>query len=169
MPVLFRGSIRANVLWGRPDASEAEIRDALAGANALEFCVRLAEGAETEVGGGGSQLSGGQRQRIAIARAIIRDPAVLVLDEATAALDSESEVVVQAALDRLIASGRKRTTLVIAHRLSTIRNATRIVVLQNNGRGGEVLEVGSHDELMAKSDGLYTKLWRIGQGAAVQR
>jgi len=166
MPVLFRGSIRDNVLWGKPDATDAEIRDALQAANALDFVNHMRDGIESEVGGGGLQLSGGQRQRIAIARAIVRDPPLLAFDEATAALDSESEAQVQAALDKLLATGgRKRTTLIVAHRLTTIRDATRIVVLANDGLGGHVVEEGSFQQLMDKQ-GVFTKLWMLGQGTA---
>ena len=123
--------------------------------NAHSFIVDFPDGYHTDVGAGGtSQISGGQKQRIAIARALIKNPAVLLLDEATSALDSVSERVVQQAIDDLQAT-KSRTTLIIAHRLSTIRNADKIVVVEH----GRVAEIGRHDELLAMSDGLYKKLW----------
>lgn len=149
-PILFATSIADNIRYGRPGASDADVRKAAEAANALEFVQGFPDGFETLVGERGVRLSGGQKQRIAIARALLKDPAVLVLDEATSALDAESEHLVQDALDRLM---RGRTTMVIAHRLSTVRDADRVVVLD----GGRVAESGTHDELLALG-GLYRKL-----------
>jgi ABC-type multidrug transport system fused ATPase/permease subunit len=149
--ILFGGTIRQNIAYGNPDATDDEIRAAAEKANAWEFIQSFPSGMETVVGERGIQLSGGQRQRIAIARAVLRNPAILILDEATSSLDSDSEKLVQAALDGLM---KGRTSLVIAHRLSTIRNADRIVVLDQ----GQVRESGTHAELMALSDGTYRRL-----------
>lgn len=148
--LLFGGTIRENILFGNTDATEEEIINAAKKANAWEFISSFPEGLETQVGDRGIQLSGGQKQRIAIARAIIKDPAILILDEATSALDSESERVVQDALDKLMVG---RTSLVIAHRLSTIKKANKILVIQQ----GEIKEEGTHDELV-KSSGIYHNL-----------
>ncbi len=149
--ILFGGTIRDNILYGNPEADEEMVLDAARKANALEFIESFPDGLDTVVGERGIQLSGGQRQRIAIARAILKDPVILILDEATSALDSESEHLVQEALDRLMEG---RTTFVVAHRLSTIRNADKIIVLQK----GTVVENGGHDELMAKEDGVFRKM-----------
>lgn len=149
--ILFDGTIRENVAYGMEDeADEEAVRAALRDANALEFVDRLPRGLDTLVGEHGARLSGGQRQRLAIARALIRDPKVLILDEATSALDTRSEALVQQALARLL---HGRTTFVVAHRLSTVRGADRIVVMGD----GRVLETGTHDELLHRG-GAYTAL-----------
>ncbi len=149
--LLFGGTIKENIKYGNPNATDDQILDAAKIANAFEFIEKLPEKLETVVGERGIQLSGGQRQRIAIARAVIKDPRVLILDEATSSLDSESERLVQEALDRIMTG---RTSLIIAHRFSTIKNADKIVVLEN----GEIEEFGSHEDLIANTDGLYKKL-----------
>ncbi|UCM91072.1 ABC transporter ATP-binding protein [Streptomyces marincola] len=148
--ILFEGTVRQNVAYGMEGADEETVRQALVDANALEFVERLPQGLDTLVGDNGARLSGGQRQRLAIARALIRDPRILILDEATSALDTRSEALVQQALNRLV---HGRTTFVVAHRLSTIRNADRIVVMQD----GQIQEIGSHDELLRR-EGAYTRL-----------
>ncbi|MEV5181184.1 ABC transporter ATP-binding protein [Streptomyces werraensis] len=148
--ILFDGTVRENVAYGMDDADEETVRAALRDANALEFVDRLPQGLDTLVGERGARLSGGQRQRLAIARALIRDPRVLVLDEATSALDTRSEALVQEALVRLL---RGRTTFVVAHRLSTVRGADRIVVMAD----GAVQEAGTHEELL-RQGGAYTAL-----------
>ncbi len=147
---LFRGSIFDNIRYGRLDAGDDEIRAAAREANAEEFILQLPEKYATEVGERGVRLSGGQRQRIAIARAILRDPRILILDEATSALDSHSETLIEQALDRLLPG---RTTLIIAHRLSTIRRANRIFYIE----GGRIVERGAHDDLLARR-GAYARL-----------
>ncbi len=149
--LLFGGSISENIAYGKPGASDAEIADAARRANAHDFVEKFPQGYATVVGERGVKLSGGQRQRIAIARAILKDPAILILDEATSALDSESERLVQDALDHLM---RGRTSFIIAHRLSTVREADRIVVI----REGTVAETGTHAELLENKDGLYRRL-----------
>jgi len=155
--VLFRGTVRENIAYGRPDAAEKEIVEAARLANAHEFIARMPDGYNTQVGERGLTLSGGQRQRIGIARAVIRNSSILILDEPTAALDSESEKVVIEALERVM---KGRTVITIAHRLSTIRDADKIVVLKDGG----VAEQGSHDELLALG-GEYAELHRIQVGA----
>jgi ABC-type multidrug transport system fused ATPase/permease subunit len=146
--LLFGGSIRENIAYGKPGAGQAEIEEAARKANAHDFITSFPEGYGTVVGERGIQLSGGQRQRIAIARAVLKDPAILILDEATSALDTAGEKLVQDALDKLM---KGRTSIVIAHRLSTVRDADRILVLDK----GRVLESGTHDELIANTEGLY--------------
>ena len=148
--ILFEGSVRDNVTYGMTDVSEEAVREALRDANALEFIERMPQGLDTVIGERGARLSGGQKQRLAIARALIRDPRVLVLDEATSALDSRSEALVQQALARLV---RGRTVFVVAHRLSTIRGADRIVVMDQ----GRIVEIGSHAELLRRG-GAYAGL-----------
>ena len=152
--ILLGGSIEENIRYGKPNASDTEVQDAAKKANAFDFIDSFPNGFKTVVGDRGIQLSGGQRQRIAIARAILRDPAILILDEATSALDSESEVAVQDALNKLMTG---RTSVVIAHRLSTIKNANSIVVMDN----GAIAEQGTHDELAVKQNGIYKKLSEI--------
>ena len=149
-PLLFGGSIRENIAYGRPDATAAEIEEAARRAHAHEFIAVLPKGYETTVGERGMRLSGGQRQRIAIARAILKDPAILLLDEATSSLDAESEHHVQAALEELM---HGRTTFIIAHRLSTVRQASSILVIE----AGRLIEMGTHAELM-EHNGLYQRL-----------
>jgi len=150
-PVLFSGSLEENLLYGKPDATEAEVRAAAAAANADEFIRQLPEGYLTVVGERGLRLSGGQRQRVAIARTFLKNPPILILDEATAALDSESENLIHDALRRLM---RGRTTFIIAHRLSTVMNADRIVVIE----AGTICEIGRHPDLLRRS-GVYRQLY----------
>jgi len=152
--ILFGGTIRENVLYGKPEATEAELVEALDKANAWDFVQAFPDGLETVVGERGIKLSGGQRQRIAIARAILRDPAILLLDEATSSLDAESERLVQEALNRLM---ENRTSIIIAHRLSTIREVDRIFVLE----GGKIVEMGTHAELSALENGTYRSLAKL--------
>ncbi|MFN5147929.1 MAG: ABC transporter ATP-binding protein [Flavobacteriia bacterium] len=148
--ILFAGTIRDNVAFGKTDANEDEIIEAAKKANAWEFISSFPDGLDTQVGDRGIQLSGGQKQRIAIARAIIKNPTILILDEATSALDSESERLVQDALDKLMVG---RTSFVIAHRLSTIKNAEKILVIQH----GNIIEEGNHDDLI-RAKGIYSNL-----------
>ncbi len=152
--LLFGGSIRENIAYGKPGAGEEEIVTAAIQANAHDFICGLSEGYDTLVGDRGAQLSGGQRQRVAIARAILADPAILILDEATSSLDAESERLVSEALDKLM---ENRTSLIIAHRLSTVRRCDQILVMS----AGSVLEHGTHEELIAKPGGLYGSLAKL--------
>jgi ABC-type multidrug transport system fused ATPase/permease subunit len=158
--LLFGGSISENIAYGRPGASQAEIESAARRANAHDFISRFPEGYRTLVGDRGVKVSGGERQRIAIARALLKDPSILILDEATSALDAESERLVQQALDELM---KGRTCFIIAHRLSTIRNADIIIMLGN----GAVREAGSHDELMNIPDGAYRRMVELQHGANI--
>jgi ATP-binding cassette subfamily B protein len=149
--LLFGGSIADNIAYGKPGASVAEIEQAAQQANAHEFIRAFPEGYATLVGDRGVKLSGGQRQRVAIARAILKNPAILILDEATSSLDSESERLIQEALESLM---RGRTSFIIAHRLATVRHVDRIVVIA----GGRVVESGTHEELQAIEEGAYRRL-----------
>jgi ATP-binding cassette subfamily B protein len=162
---LFHGTVRENILFGRPGATEAEVIASARVANAHDFIAAMPEGYDTLIGERGVKLSGGQKQRISIARAVLRDAPILILDEATSSVDTETEVLIQQALERLIVG---RTTIIIAHRLSTIRSADQIVVLE----GHRIAEVGKHDELIARK-GLYHKLYtiqhKLGEGGLTQR
>jgi ABC transporter fused permease/ATP-binding protein len=152
--ILFGGSIRENIAYGKPGATDAEIMAAARQANAWEFISRFPEGLDTLVGERGIKLSGGQRQRIAIARAVLKDPAILLLDEATSSLDAESEQLVQGALDELM---KGRTSIIIAHRLATIRKVDRIYVIDQ----GQVAESGTHEQLAQAENGIYSHLIRL--------
>jgi subfamily B ATP-binding cassette protein MsbA len=152
--VLFNDTVRANIAYGHEDVDEARIEDAARAAFAHDFILDLPRRYDTVIGERGSRLSGGQRQRIAIARALLKDPPILILDEATSALDAQSERLVQQALSNLM---KGRTTLVIAHRLATVRNASRILVLD----GGEIRETGTHDALLRRVGGLYSRLYEL--------
>ncbi len=152
--LLFGGTIRDNIAYGKPGATDQEIIEAAQRANAWQFIQKFPEALDTVVGDRGIKLSGGQRQRVAIARAILKNPAILILDEATSSLDSESEKLVQGALDELM---QNRTSLIIAHRLSTIRKVDKILVID----GGRIVEAGSHDELSERAGGLYANLLRL--------
>jgi len=155
---LFNGTVRENLLFGNPSASDAELEQALAAAFALDFVRKLPEGLNSKVGERGVKLSVGEKQRLSIARALLKDPPILVLDEATASVDTETEREIQAALQRLLLG---RTSFVIAHRLSTIRQADQILVLDE----GEIAERGTHDELLL-ANGIYRRLYQSGLFAA---
>jgi subfamily B ATP-binding cassette protein MsbA len=148
--ILFNDTIKKNILLGNPNASDDEIMAALKIANAYEFVMDLPNGIETNIGDSGGKLSGGQKQRLSIARAVLKNPPIMILDEATSALDTESEKFVQVALENMM---ENRTSIVIAHRLSTIQKADKIVVMHK----GEIVEQGTHDELLALN-GTYSKL-----------
>jgi ATP-binding cassette subfamily B protein len=152
-PYLFHGSVWSNVAYAKPDATPEEIIAASKAANAHDFIINLPDGYDTVIGERGQTISGGERQRISIARAVLRDPKILILDEATASVDTETEATIQAALERLI---ENRTTFAIAHRLSTLRKADRLIVLERS----KLVEIGTHDELI-ESDGLYARLCRL--------
>jgi subfamily B ATP-binding cassette protein MsbA len=151
--VLFHDTVRANIAYARPDASDEQIRAAARAANAHDFVQAMPQGYDTVVGERGVELSGGQRQRIAIARALLRDPPILILDEATSALDSESERLIQEAVEELLEG---RTVFVVAHRLSTIQRADQILLLED----GEIVERGDHATLLARS-GRYKRLYDL--------
>jgi ATP-binding cassette, subfamily B, bacterial len=153
---LFHGTVRENIAYARPDATPEQVEHAARIAEAHDFVMRMPQGYDTIVGERGQKLSGGQRQRISIARAVLKDPPVLILDEATSAVDNETEAAIQRSLDRIT---EHRTTLVIAHRLSTVRNADRIYVMEE----GRLVEHGRHEELLAR-DGTYAALWRVQTG-----
>jgi ATP-binding cassette subfamily B protein len=153
-PFLFHGTVAENIAYGNPEATIEDIIEASRAANAHDFIVGFTDGYDTLVGERGQTLSGGERQRISIARAILNNPRLLILDEATSSVDTETEKLIQQALDRLVAD---RTTIAIAHRLSTLRKADRLVILEE----GRVVEQGSHEELAGKEDGLYAKLLRM--------
>jgi subfamily B ATP-binding cassette protein MsbA len=148
--LVFTGSVKDNLRYGRPEASDEEVEQAARAANAHEFISALPDGYDTRLGERGANLSGGQRQRLSIARALLKNPQILILDEATSALDTESEALVQEALDRLM---QGRTCFIIAHRLSTVRNAHRILVV----KGGRIAEAGTHEDLLVQG-GLYAHL-----------
>jgi subfamily B ATP-binding cassette protein MsbA len=151
--ILFNDTVRNNIAYGESGIELNQIRKAAVAANADEFIMQLEDGYETKLGERGVRLSGGQRQRIAIARAILKDPHLLIFDEATSALDSESELLVQGAIDQLM---KGRTAFVIAHRLSTIQNADKVIVIDQ----GNIVQIGTHESLL-NHDGLYQKLYQM--------
>ena len=150
--ILFNDTIGANIKYGLQTVNDQQLKNAAKNANALDFILEQPNGFETMIGEKGVRLSGGQRQRIAIARAILKNPSILILDEATSSLDTESEYLVQKAIDNLLAD---RTVLVIAHRLTTVENAETIVAMED----GQIVDVGAHKDLL-KKDGLYTRLYK---------
>jgi subfamily B ATP-binding cassette protein MsbA len=152
--VLFNESVKSNIAYGIESCPEEKIIAAAKAANAHNFILELPHGYETIVGEKGTKLSGGQRQRLSIARALLKNPPIMIFDEATSALDNESEVLVQQAIERLMT---ERTTFVIAHRLSTIRNSDRIIVLDK----GLIVQDGKHDELLLQENGIYKKLYEL--------
>jgi ATP-binding cassette subfamily B protein len=158
--VLFNDTIGYNIAYGRPEATEAEVEAAARGAAIHDFILSLPDGYATQVGERGLKLSGGEKQRVAIARTILKDPAILILDEATSALDSATEADIQSALGTV---SQSRTTLVIAHRLSTVTDADEIIVLS----AGRIVERGSHDALLA-ANGAYAEMWALQQAEAEQ-
>ena len=151
--LLFGGTVKENILYGKLDATEKELEEAAQKANAHDFIMNLEKGYETIVGEKGTKLSGGERQRIAIARAILKDPKILVLDEATSSLDNLSEALIQDAIEKLM---KNRTTFIVAHRLSTIHKADQIIVLEK----GRIVETGQHEELMDNKN-LYYNLYKL--------
>ena len=153
---LFHGTVAENIAYGDPKAGKDKIIEAAKVAEAHEFISSLPDGYNTIVGERGQKLSGGQRQRLAIARAVLKNPPILIFDEATSAVDNETEAAIQRSIDRLT---KHRTTIIIAHRLSTIRHADRIFVMDR----GEVIQSGTHDELLA-GRGLYAQLWNVQTG-----
>jgi len=158
---IFRGTVAENIAYARPEAGMREIIEAAAAGSAHDFIMKLPDGYNTVIGGGGRSLSGGERQRISIARAILADPRVLILDEATASLDTQTERRIQAAIDALV---KGRTTIAIAHRLSTLRNADNLIVIEN----GRITEQGTHMEL-ARQKGTYYKLLQLQSKALALR
>ncbi|MDX1522007.1 MAG: ATP-binding cassette domain-containing protein, partial [Anaerolineae bacterium] len=156
---LFHGTVRENIAYGTFEADSVAVVEAAKMAEAHDFILSLPQGYDTIVGERGQKLSGGQRQRISIARAILKDPPVLILDEATSAVDNETEAAIQRSLERIVVG---RTTIVIAHRLSTVRNADRIFVLN----AGQLQEQGRHESLLT-GDGIYAALWKVQTGAVV--
>ena len=150
-PLLFQGSIAKNIAYGYPHATREEIIESARAANAHKFIMNFPDGYDTQVGERGGRLSGGERQRISIARALIGNPRILILDEATASVDTQTEYEIQEALERLVAG---RTTFAIAHRLSTLKNADRLLVIER----GRIAEVGTHEELLSKEEGVYRNL-----------
>lgn len=159
-PMLFHRSLMENIRYGRPEATDAEVIKAAKAAHCHEFINKMSHNYETLVGERGIKLSGGERQRVAIARAILKDASILVMDEATSSLDSESEMFIQDALSKLM---KNKTVIVIAHRLSTIRKMDRIIVVDN----GRIIEDGSHDDLLKKPRGIYGKLWNLQAGGFI--
>ena len=153
---LFPGTVRENIAYGKPNSTEDEILNAARIAEASVFISELPEGMDTNIGEDGHKLSGGQRQRLAIARAVLKDAPILILDEATSNVDNETEAALQRSIEKISAD---RTTLIIAHRLSTIRNADRVIVLDS----GSISEEGNHDELIM-NNGIYSRLWAVQTG-----